>query len=85
MRVSDWKALRALSDHRLLVLALGVGVTRYRVYRNIHDASQALLVLELPGQDALALLDRELDAELVMALNSVDERIWEPCEWQVIG
>src|SRR5262245_4652500 len=56
MRTRDWQALRSFSDGLLIGYARAAGATRYRVYRNLHDASEALLVAELPDHDALSRL-----------------------------
>ena len=56
----DWKTLREQNQITLVGQAQQARAIRYQVYRNIHDASQALIIAELPDDDALRELRRVL-------------------------
>jgi hypothetical protein len=58
-RVKDWQALQELSNTTLVGQARQAGVSHYRVYRNLNDASQALLIFELPSHYAFELMSSE--------------------------
>ena len=45
---NDWKALREQNPASLVVQAQRAGAIRYRIYRNVYDASQALMITEFP-------------------------------------
>jgi hypothetical protein len=83
----NWKALRERNREALLGQARRIGATRYRIYRNVHDASQALIVAELPDDDALRELRRALSEQVgaLAAGSGADERAWEPTGWEGIG
>lgn len=86
-RVTDWQALRRLHGETLIGRAREVGALGYRVYRNVHDASQMLVVAELPDHEAV----RELEPHLAAALGAlragggVDDRVWEAADVAGIG
>lgn len=71
-RVRDWKALRGLR------LADSGRATNVRIYRDVRDASRALIVAELSDDDT-----RDLEAVLRTWIGSLvdggfaDGRIWE--------
>ena len=71
-RVRDWKALR---DLRLACLGRATSV---QIYRDVRDASWALVVAELSDDDT-----RDLEADLRTRIGSLvdigfaDDRIWE--------
>ena len=71
-RVRDWKALRGLR------LAYPGRATNVRIYRDVRDASRALIVAELSDDDV-----RDLEADLRTRIGSLvdggfaDDRIWE--------
>ena len=83
----DWKTLREQNQAILVSQAQQAGAIRYQVYRNVHDASQALIIAELPDDDALRELRRVLCEQIgALSANShLDEHIWEPTGWEVIG
>jgi len=84
---NDWKTLRERNRAILVEQAQQAGATRYRIYRNVHDAAQVLMIAELPDDDALRELRRAL-CEQVATLavgNHSDERTWEPTGWESIG
>ena len=85
-RVTNWQALLHFSDQRLIIVARAAGATRYRIYRNVHDAAEALLIAELKGHEAVAPLTSAL-AQInqgIARLHGVsggalaDDRVWEP-------
>jgi hypothetical protein len=83
----DWKTLRERNQELLVGQAQQAGATRYQVYRNIHDAARALIVAELPDDDALRELRRAL-REQVGSLDAggrPDESMWESAGWEGIG
>jgi hypothetical protein len=83
----DWKTLHERNRAVLVEEARQAGATRFQTYRNVHDASQALIVAELPDDDALRELRRAL-CEQVDSLGAGDcsnESTWEPTGWESIG
>lgn len=81
--MKDWKTLRQRSREVLIAQAQQAGALHYQIYRNIHDASQMLIVVELPDDDALRELRRTLAEHISTLLegNRSDERVWEPAGW----
>jgi hypothetical protein len=82
----DWKTLRERNREILVEEARQAGATRFQTYRNVHDASRALIVAELPDDDALRELRRAL-CEQVDSLGAgdyPDESTWEPTGWESI-
>lgn len=78
-RVKDWQAVaqawRVLCARR----AIEWGACRFGLYRNIHDASQALVLTELPDLETLCEMGDLFD-ETMRALcepAQCDERSWE--------
>lgn len=86
-RVRDWRALRQLNHETLVAHAREIGATRYRLYRNLRDASELLLVAELPNEDAVRELARALSASLgaLVEGGSPDDRTWEVAGFEEIG
>ena len=84
---NDWKALRERNRAILAVQAQQVGAIRYRIYRNVHDASQVLMIAEFPDDDALHELRLALYEQIgVLAAGGYpDERTWEPTGWEDIS
>jgi hypothetical protein len=85
-RVTNWQALLRFSDQSLIVAARAAGATRYRIYRNVHDAAEALLIAELASHEAVGRL-----AGAIAGLNqgvarlhdspagsTAEDRVWEP-------
>jgi hypothetical protein len=86
-QVRDWKALQRLNRSTLLEFARQAGAIRFRVYRNVRDASQGLLVAELPDYATARDLSERIGAELD-APGDGDlsiERVWQPTELDGIG
>ena len=88
-RVKDWKALRRFSDQNLIAYARTAGASRYQIYRNIHDAADALLIVEVSSHGAIlqisnALMQISKHAIMQPGLphrsDDLDDRIWEPTE-----
>jgi len=76
-RSRDWKKLQALSRERLVPLAREVGAQHYQLYRNTYDATQLLIVVEVPDREAGRELCKVLSDQL--AGGEPDSRLWEPC------
>jgi hypothetical protein len=86
-RVKDWRALRHLNRETLLECARDVGATRYRLYRNAKDASEVLVLAELPDHEALRELARVVGARLgaLPESETPDDREWEATDLDGIG
>jgi quinol monooxygenase YgiN len=84
---NDWKVLREQNHATLVVQAQQAGAIRYHIYRNIHDASQVLMIAEFPDDDALHELRQALYEQIgaLAAGGRSDERTWEPTGWESIG
>jgi hypothetical protein len=86
-RVKDWQALEQLNNETLVGRVKKIRVRCYRVYRNVNDASQALIIVELPDHDAV----REVSEALTEQINMLFEGgistdgIWELTELEGIG
>ena len=87
LRVRDWRALLQLSDEWLLLYARAAGARRYQLYRDTHDAAEALLLVEAasaaalrPVSDALLCLDESTLGGRVAGERTgpVEGRLWEP-------
>ena len=81
--LKDWKTLRQRNREVLIGQVQQAGAIHYQIYRNIHDASQVLIVAELPDDDALRELRRILSEHVGALLEGSrsDERMWEPTGW----
>ena len=88
-RVKDWKALRRFSDQNLIAYAHTAGASRYQIYRNIHDAAEALLIVEVANHGAMAQINNAImqmskhtivQPDLPHRSDTSDDRIWEPTE-----
>jgi hypothetical protein len=93
-RVKDWQALRRLSDVTLIAFARVAGARRYRLYRNAHDAAEALLIVEGATVEALqlmrsALMQRDDPAVVTLApagrAEPPEGKLWEPTDCSAIG
>jgi hypothetical protein len=86
-RVKDWKALQALNHEALVSCAKRAEATRYRIYRNVHNASQALFLAELPYHEAAQEMDEMMGAHMHTLLEGGDSDvwIWELTEFEGIG
>jgi quinol monooxygenase YgiN len=84
---NDWKVLREQNHATLVVQAQQAGAIRYHIYRNVHDASQVLMIAEFPDDDALHELRQALYEQIgaLAAGGRSDERTWEPTGWESIG
>jgi hypothetical protein len=79
VRIADWKAWQRLSDETLLSYARDAGATRYRVFRNLHDAAEALLIAEFPDYEAVRRMGEDTDAQIIplAAEGAAGDRVWE--------
>jgi hypothetical protein len=85
-RVANWQALLRFSDQHLIIAARAAGATRYRIYRNVHNAAEALLLAELASHDAVAQVTSVIvqihqgiaQLHTSPASASADDRVWEP-------
>ena len=86
-RVTDWQALERCHGEALAACARANGATHYRLYRNVRDAAQVLLLAELPDDDAVRDLVRETSARLggVIVGGVPDDRLWEATGTAGIG
>jgi hypothetical protein len=94
LRVKDWPALHRLSDVTLIAFARAAGARRYQIYRNAHDAAEALVLVEGANIEALqllrAVLMRHDNPDMVGAIavgpaDPAEGKLWEPTECSVIG
>jgi hypothetical protein len=87
VRVADWQAWQRLSDETLIALARQAGATRYRIFRNLHDAAEALLIAEFPDYEAVRRMGEDTEARVAPLLGGgvADDRIWELVGCAVIG
>jgi hypothetical protein len=85
-KVKDWRALQKLDEKIIRDELQAIGAVGYEIYRNTHDASQALLLIELPDQDDI----HHVRATVYEALNGLDkvrvtdEWVWEATGWEPI-
>jgi hypothetical protein len=86
-RVTDWQALEQLHEDALVACAEANGATRFRLYRNVRDVAQVLLLAELPDHDAVQELVREAGARLggLLVGGIPDDRLWEATGTTGIG
>ena len=86
-RVKDWKAVQRLNREILVGRAREAGATRYRLYRNVKDASQVLVLAECPDDDAVQELSRDIGDQLGAVLHdgAWDDRAWEATDCEGIG
>ena len=88
-RVKDWKALRCFSDQNLIAYARTAEASRYQIYRNIHDAAEALLIVEVSNHGAMVQINNAImqmckhasvQTDLPYRSDALDDRVWEPTE-----
>ena len=86
-RINDWKALQKLNAEILIEKARELGAVRYRTYRNVHDASQVLFIIDLVDHDAVREMGEALGEQLSTLLQkgAPDDQVWEPVDWDSIG
>jgi hypothetical protein len=85
LRVRDWAALRRLCQQGLAARMLAAGASGLTVYRNLHDASEALLTVDLPDDDVAAIRDLIVPAIAAQGGRLLDERCWEHTPWAQEG
>lgn len=79
-KIKDGQTLEKLKAETLIEQARARGATRYQIYRNVNDASQALVLVELPNREAVlevgdAVLEQMDD---LLAGKLADDWVWEP-------
>ncbi len=74
-RVRDWQAILRFNDEELLKNAHKAGATRYRIHRNLEDASQMLLTIEVPYLDDLD--DLVARFSVLSRENILESSVWE--------
>src|ERR1700730_15038034 len=86
-RVKDWKAVQRLNREILVGRAREAGATRYRLYRNVKDASQVLVLAECPDDDAVQELSRDIGDQLGAGLHdgAWDDRAREAIDCEGIA
>ena len=75
-----------MAPNRIPASLRAAGATRYRIYRNVHDAAEALLIAELASHETIVQLTGALArvnqgrARLHGSPSSAlaDDRVWEP-------
>ena len=87
VRITDWQAWQRLSDETLIAYARQAGATRYRIYRNLHDAAEAMIVAEFPDYEAVRRMGESTDARVIrLTPDGVsDDRVWEQMSCEAIG
>lgn len=81
--VKDWQSLRKLNEESIVAKASALRAKRCQVYRDPHDASRALLWIELRQADDVT----EMRETVVQQLNGLQkvrllsDQIWEPTGW----
>jgi len=80
-RTRDWGRLQALCRETLVPRAKEVGADRFQLYRNAHDATELLIVIEVSGRDGASEMDWVLSDRLagLLAGGETDSCFWEPC------
>ncbi|GAC1349172.1 MAG: hypothetical protein NVSMB27_19790 [Ktedonobacteraceae bacterium] len=86
-RIKDWKALRRLNAEILIEKARELGAVRYRIYRNMNDASQVLFIVDLADREAVREMGEVICEQLSTLLQRdvPDDQAWEPVDWDSIG
>ena len=79
--VKDWSALRRLNRETLIRQAREAGATQYRLLRNVNDASEVIVLAELPDYEAAQELGKIVAVEMAPLL----EGIGEPIAWEDIN
>jgi hypothetical protein len=79
IRIRDWRRLGEIDHTALRRRSQQAGAQGVQVLRDIHDPSQALVIAELPDQDAVCDWRMALEEHLAPALAEVhlDARAWE--------
>ena len=86
IKIKDWQAWQEINRSRLLDQVRQAGARRYQLYRNVNDASQALVVAEVADYDAARETRKALSAiDDLLVDGAADERVWEPTGWEDIS
>lgn len=85
--VKDWQLLRNLNEESIVAKAAALQATEYQVYRDPHDASQALLWIELRQADDVSEMRETIVQQLdgLQNVRLVSDQIWEPTGWHEAG
>jgi hypothetical protein len=87
-KIRDWQAVERLSNEIVIDQAREAGATLYRVYRNVNNAAQGLVMIEFPSySDLYRGGDKGLSAQVnILFEGSVsDDRVWELTDFDRIG
>lgn len=86
-QIHDWQALRELHDEVLLPQAQALGAQRFRVFRNVKNAAEMLIVVELHAYDDAQEIAHFLAAQLLPLHlpGSGAKAIWEDMDWAGMG
>lgn len=80
-RVKNWKALQKAWRVTFTGRNPRLRAARIQLYRNTHDASQALLVIEAPNLEALTEVGEAVSESMRAQLKDIStERTWEVIE-----
>jgi len=83
IKIKDWQAWQAVNRERLLHQARQAGAKRYQIYRNVNDASQALVVAEVADYDTAREMSNALgEVSDLLAGGGADEQVWEATGWE---
>jgi len=87
LRVKDWPALHHTNRAALVGRAREAGAFRYRLLRDARDASQVLLVVELPDDQSAQDFEQDIAAALdaLPGGRATSDRLWETTELDGIG
>ena len=86
-RVRDWQSLQKLNNDTLVNLAKAIKARHCRIYRNLNDASQAMLIIELADLDEAGEIREALIGQLaaLAEIRLTDDRLWEVTDWDGIA
>jgi hypothetical protein len=84
--VQDWKAFQNLHRETLLEWVRKMGATRYQIFRNATDATEAMVIVELASYEDAQEMARIVSAQLlpILAREIRFADIWEPMGWEEI-
>ncbi len=77
-RVRDWEAVQRFSEEELLSQVRKLGVARYRLQRNVEDASWLLLIVEASHRD-------DLDEVICRFHTFFNQDVIESSTWETVA
>ncbi len=77
-RVRDWEAVQRFIEEELLSYLRKVGATRYRLHRNLEDASRLLFIVEAPHRD-------DLDEVIFRFQGFFNQDVIESSVWETVA